>query len=104
VNISPLATPTTRLGTAHSDGVQLAKRQLVQGHVSVPKRHALQLIQQPSPIISQHLGVLDPFSRPVLVPATDVVLCRLESDELVADALLDKNGPIVLLNNGLLVL
>lgn len=72
--------------------------------MSLPKGHALQLIQQTAPVVGQHLGVLDSLARPVLVPAADVVLRRLERDELVADALLDENGPVVLLNNRFLVL
>lgn len=70
----------------------------------VAQRHALELIEQPSPVVSKHLCVLDSLSSPVLVPAADVVLRRLERDQFVADALLDKDGTVMLLDNGFLVL
>jgi hypothetical protein len=68
------------------------------------QRHAVKLIKQSSPVISQHLAVLDPLLGPVLVPAADVVLCLLEVKQLVPDTLADENGAIVLLDNALLVL
>lgn len=70
----------------------------------LPQRHALELIQQPAPVVCQHLGVLDALARPVLIPPADVVLRRLECDELISQALLDKDAAVVLLNNRLLVL
>lgn len=65
----------------------------------VTQRHAVELIQQPSPVVSKHLSILDSLAGPVLVPSTDVVLSSLEDDEFVADTLLDKDGSIVLLDN-----
>lgn len=70
----------------------------------VAQRHALELIQESTPVFGQHLCVLYTLSSPVLVPSTDMVLCRLEGDEFVADAFLDENGAIMLLNNGFFVL
>lgn len=49
----------------------------------VTRRHPLQLVQQPPPVISQQLGELDPLLRPVLVPPRDMVLRRLEVYQLV---------------------
>lgn len=39
-----------------------------------------------------------------MVPARDVVLRGLEGDELVAEALLDEDGAVVLVDDGFLVL
>jgi hypothetical protein len=69
-----------------------------------PERHALQLVEQSPPVVSQHLRVLDAFLGPVLVPAADVVLRLLEEDELVADALTDEHGTVVLVYDAFLIL
>lgn len=68
------------------------------------QRHAVKLVEQSAPVVGQHLGVLDPLLRPVLVPTRHMVLGVLEVDELVADALLDEDGPVVLVYDGFLVL
>ena len=67
--------------------------------VLVTQGHALELVQETAPVVRQHLGVLDSFPCPVLIPAADVVLRRLESDELVSDTLLDKDRPVMLLDD-----
>lgn len=66
--------------------------------ILLAKRHPLQLIQQAAPVVRQHLGVLDPLAGPVLVPAANVVLRRLEREKLVADALLYEDAAVVLLD------
>ncbi len=66
--------------------------------------HSFQLVQQSPPVIRQQLSILDPFLCPILVPPRNVVLRALEGDELVADALLDKYGVVVLLHDRFLVL
>lgn len=70
----------------------------------VSQGYALKLVEEPAPVIRQHLRVLDALLGPVLVPPRDVVLSGLEGDELVADALLDEDGAVVLVDDGLLVL
>ena len=70
----------------------------------ITQGHALKLIQQSAPVVGQHLCVLDSLAGPVLVPAADVVYRILENDEFVADAVLYKDGTVVLVDNGLLVL
>lgn len=70
----------------------------------VPERHALQVIQQTPPVVGEHLGILDPLLRPVLVPPRHVVLRVLKVNKLVAETLLDEHGPVVLVDNRLLVL
>jgi hypothetical protein len=70
----------------------------------VTRRHTLQLVQQPPPVVRQHLAVLDALLRPVLIPARDVVLRRLEVAQLVAQALLDEDGAVVLRYDGFFVL
>lgn len=71
---------------------------------SVAERHAFKLVEKATPVVGQHLRVLDAFLGPVLVPAGDVKLGGLEVDELVADALLDEYGAVVLVDDGFLVL
>lgn len=46
----------------------------------VTQRHAVELIQQASPVVSKHLCILDSLAGPVLVPSADVVLSSLEDD------------------------
>lgn len=68
------------------------------------KGHAIQFIEETPPVVRQDLGVLDPLLRPVLVPPRHVVLGGLEVSELVSDTLADKHGPVMLLDDGFLVL
>lgn len=70
----------------------------------ITKRHTIKLIEQPPPVIREHLRVLDALLGPILVPAADMVLGLLEEDELVADALLDEDRAVVLVHDGFLVL
>lgn len=70
----------------------------------ISQRHALQLVKQPAPIVRQHLGVFDTLASPVLIPPANVVLRSLESDEFVTNALLDKDGAVMLVDNGFFVL
>lgn len=44
----------------------------------IPKRHAFQVIQQSSPVVRQHLRVLDPFLGPVLGQFRHVILRVME--------------------------
>lgn len=71
---------------------------------SFTEGHALEPVQEPTPVVCQHLRVLDALLSPVLVPTGDVVLRRLERDELVTKAFFDEHGPIVLVDDGFLVL
>ena len=68
------------------------------------ERHPIQLIQQATPVVSEHFGVLDSLLCPVLIPPRNMILGVLEVDELVTDTLLDKHGAVVLIDNGFLVL
>ena len=61
------------------------------GRRLVSKRHPLKVIQQTSPVVSQHLAVLDPLLSPVLVPSRYIVLSVLEVRKLVSETLFDKN-------------
>lgn len=71
---------------------------------SVAQGHALELVHEATPVVGQHLGVLDPLGGPVLAPAADAVLRRLEGDELVPETLAHEDGSVVLLDDRLLVL
>ena len=70
----------------------------------VSEGHALELVEESSPVVREHLRVLDPLLRPVLVPPADLILRLLEVDQLVPKALLDEHGPVVLVDDRLLVL
>lgn len=70
----------------------------------VTERHALELVEQLTPVVSEELRVLGSLLRPILVPAGNVVLAGLEVNELIPDALLDEDGPVVLVDDGLFVL
>ena len=74
------------------------------GESSVTKWHALKAIEQAAPVVGKHLRVLDPLLGPILVPARDIVLGVLEVDKLVAETFLDKDRPVVLIDNGFFVL
>lgn len=93
--------PTLPSAGPASDRAATAARQW---RLLVARRHTLQLVQQTPPVIGQHLAVLDALLRPVLVPARDVVLRRLEVHQLITEALLDEDGPVVLCDDGFLVL
>jgi hypothetical protein len=66
--------------------------------------HALEAIHESTPVVSQHLCVLNALLGPVLVPARHIILGVLEVYKLVADALLDEDGPVVLVDDRFLVL
>ena len=108
----PHQLPETRTGRRHGIGgggavaVVVVVVALVALAVAalLAQRHALELVEEPAPVVRQHFGVLDPLARPVLVPPANVVLRGLEGDELVAEALLDKDATIVLLDDRLFVL
>lgn len=70
----------------------------------ISQGHALERVQKTAPVIGQHLGILDSLAGPVLVPARDVELGALEGNELVTQAFPDKDGPVVLVDNGFLIL
>lgn len=70
----------------------------------ITKRHALECVQEPPPIVCQHLRILHALLGPILTPAGDVILRGLEGDELVTDALLDKDGAVVLVDDRFFVL
>lgn len=93
--------PTLPSAGPASDRAAVAARQW---SLLVARRHTLQLVQQTPPVIGQHLAVLDALLRPVLVPARNVVLRRLEIHQFVAQALLDEDRPVVLCDDGFLVL
>ncbi|KAI6768116.1 hypothetical protein HG530_006125 [Fusarium avenaceum] len=44
----------------------------------VTQRHAVELIQQASPVVSKHLCILDSLAGPVLVPSADVLVTCLD--------------------------
>ena len=70
----------------------------------VPERHAFQVIQQTAPVVGEHLGILDSLLRPVLIPPRYIVLRVLEVGKLVAEAFLDEDRSVVLVDNRLLIL
>lgn len=72
--------------------------------ISLSQRHGLSLLLQLFPIIRLQLRVLNPFLRPILTEATNMILRRLEVDEFVADTLLHEDTTGMLGNDRLLVL
>ena len=70
----------------------------------VAKRHAFEFIKQTTPVVSEHLRVLDSLLCPILIPTGDVVLGVLEICELITNALLDKYRTVVLVDDSFLVL
>lgn len=65
----------------------------------LPRRHPLHFITQSPPVIRLQLRIFDSLLTPVLVQTTDMVLARLEMDELVTNALLDEHAARMLLHD-----
>ena len=66
--------------------------------------HALEAVHEAAPVVGQHLGVLDALLGPVLVPARHIILGVLEVNKLVANALLNEDRSVVLVDDRFLVL
>ena len=62
----------------------------------LPKWHSFHLLTECSPVVGLQLRILDPFLTPVYLQLANVVLRLLEVDDLVSNALLDKETSCVL--------
>lgn len=65
----------------------------------VARRHALELLEQATPVLGKELDIFDALGGPVLVPAGHVVLRLLEVYQLVADRLAYEDGARVLFDD-----
>ena len=70
----------------------------------IAQRHPLDLLTQRSPVVRLELCILDPFLAPILMQSADMILRLLEEEQLVPDALLDKDAAGMLVNDRLLIL
>jgi len=70
----------------------------------ITQRHALNFFAKSSPVVGLKFGILDPLLSPVLMQPRDLILAVLEEEQLISDALPNKNATGMLVDNALLVL